>query len=265
MLSTESESVKRSRKISRIVEKVLGTRASARACDVKEIQVSHLHDIVFHGVKSRKVAIVMAGGPASGKSTVLDAFLTSLQRDRSEFAIIDPDLMLTSLQAFKDLSEQDALHALARTASKSRNSKSKTTTKHVYSATQDCFSTAALLNDTNLQFALENELNIVFDGTGQNFPLISQTLMKEQLFDAGYKVYMCIVTLDIPTALERAKIRELRTKRVVPESVIREIHTKVLKNIPKYKALGFIHQLVVYDNTTETPVRVYDSLAKSSR
>lgn len=214
---------------------------TARACQVQTVQAAGLHDLVFKGVRSKKIAVVMAGGPAAGKSTVLQDFLLSLHRDRDEFAIIDSDLMLTSLSAFKMLRAQNTERGGPSTA------------------TQDCQSTAARLNNANLEFAIKSGLNIVFDGSGRNFNWTYHTLMRAKLHEAGYKVYMCIVVLDIETAVKRAKLRGLRTGRFVPQDVVRDIHRDVLDNIPRYKKLTFLQQLVIYDNNGKVPVVVFDS------
>lgn len=214
---------------------------TARACQVQTVQAAELHDLVFKGVRAKKIAVVMAGGPAAGKSTVLHNFLSLLHRDREEFAIIDSDLMLTSLSAFKALLAQDTGKGGPSTA------------------TQDCQTTAARLNNANLEFAIKSGLNIVFDGSGRNFNWTYHTLIKSKLHDADYKVYMCIVVLDVETAVKRAKLRGLRTGRLVPEDVVRDIHKDVLENIPKYQGLAILQQLVIYDNNGKIPNVVFDS------
>lgn len=215
--------------------------APRRSCQVRAVQASALHDMVFN--KVAKVAVVMAGGPAAGKSTILNKFLLSIGRRKEDFVILDSDLILTSMLAFKHLTRRNAQNAVSPST-----------------ASWDCFPTATRINIVNLDYAIDNGLNLVFDGTGQDFAWTSDTLMKQRLRSRGYLVYMCIVTVDIETAVERARIRGELEKRFVPAEVVRRIHTNVTANIPLYKGLDFLERLVIYDNTRASPVVTFDSL-----
>lgn len=196
----------------------------APECQSNATDEVRIRSLVFGSVK--KLAVFMIGGPASGKSTVKSLYLKSINRNEDEFAIIDPDFVLVNLPAFKHLEASVAADA--------------------------CYSTAAQINDYNLEYALENNFNIIFDGTGRNFEWTSGLM--QRMREKQYTIHVCIVTLDVTTAIQRSDERARRTGRTVPTDVIKSIHTAVNANIKRYMQLPY--SITVYDNGGAIPVVV---------
>jgi predicted ABC-type ATPase len=207
------------------------------ACDTSPDEEAEIRNQIFRRVK--KHAIVLIGGPASGKSTVRDAYLRKIGRSEEEYVTLDPDFILTSLQSYR-------------------------TAQRAGAEPPDCYPVAYAINDRNLEYALENNMSVIFDGTGRDFNWTARELVERMLVSSGYIVHLCIVTLDVEIALTRASERAKRTGRVVPESVIRKIHTEVNHNIPLYKRMTAPARIVVVDNSGPTPRFIYDSQPVSS-
>ena len=198
-------------------------------CKVTQEEEIKLRNELFNPIPVR-TAIVLIGGPASGKSTVIDHYLFDHKWNKQSFVTIDPDHILTNLSEFKRLKEHD--HKTAASI---------------------CYSVAADINNRNLAFALQNFYNIIFDGTGREFDWTSQHLINGMLISRGYTVHLCIVKLDVEIAKQRAKSRGEITGRVVDANVIESIHNQVNSNIPKYMKLDFVDTASLYDNSDTTP------------
>ena len=194
-------------------------------------EIQQIHQDVFGKVK--KIAIVMVGGPASGKTSIRDLYMKSINRTVNEFAVIDPDMVLESLGEYKLKREKNAT-----------------------SAAKKCYSVASQINDNNFLFALDNNYNIIFDGTGKDYEWTYNTLIRS-LMNKNYNVYICIVTLAVSVAIDRALARALITGRTVPEKTIKQIHIQVNEATQKYKMLNDMYTIVQYDNTSSVPTLVF--------
>jgi predicted ABC-type ATPase len=204
----------------------------ATTCVTTPEEEEEIRSKIFGRVK--KHAIVLIGGPASGKSTVKEAYLKRIGRNDEEYVTLDPDFILTSLRAYQS-------------AQQSQSEK------------PNCYPVAYEINDRNLEYALKNNASIIFDGTGRDFNWTANELIERMLVKNGYIVDLCIVTLDVDIALRRALGRAERTGRHVPDSVIRQIHADVARNIPLYRGLKTPARIVVVDNSGPEPQFVYDS------
>jgi predicted ABC-type ATPase len=93
--------------------------------------------------------------------------------------------------------------------------------------------------------------DIVLDGTGN-----SSVESLQGKIDAaranGYQVVANYATVPTNVAVERANARAEKTGRVVPESVVREIHASVSSVFPQ--AAGSFDKVNLWDNTGRTPV-----------
>lgn len=74
--------------------------------------------------------------------------------------------------------------------------------------------------------ATERRYNLVVDGTGDSEPGKFAERLREQR-EAGYGVKVVVVDTHVEVAIDRAEKRALRTGRMVPEPVIRQIHHDV--------------------------------------
>lgn len=95
---------------------------------------------------------------------------------------------------------------------------------------------------------LRGRLGLIIDGTASDpTKLVTR---KRELEELGYDTYMVFVNTTLDVALKRNQMRD----RVVPEKFVREAHTEVQANIPKFKA-AFGKNFVQVDNSKELTQR----------
>lgn len=99
--------------------------------------------------------------------------------------------------------------------------------------------------------AYANGQNVVLDGTG-NSSIESLQGKIDTAHSYGYKVVGNYATVPSDIAVERANSRAARTGRVVPESVVREIHASVSTVFPQ--AASQFDKVNLWDNTGRSPV-----------
>ena len=143
-------------------------------------------------ISDEKIAVIMIGVSASGKTTLKKKFIeTYLKKRMNEFVDCDSDFILNQLK-------------------KMHNNQDK-----------NCYYNGSEINDIIYTFAQRNNLNIILDGTGSDYIWTSGQI--ENLYNIGYTIYICIVKVDLEVAIGRAKSRETETGRKVPEDKIRNI------------------------------------------
>ncbi len=159
----------------------------------------------------RPQAILMMGGPASGKSSALR------ELDLEGFAVLDSDWVKTQIPQYSEARAADARDAAFS----------------VHAESSDVVSRAFIE-------ARNNRINIVMDGTGKSVDKYLRYI--DALKRAGYDVKIVFVHVDEETAWERAKNRAEETGRWVPEEVVRGAYAKIPHNLGTYvqKADSFI-------------------------
>lgn len=174
---------------------------------------STITDGLFEGVEKPKpgeqqVFTLMGGGPAAGKSTVLDDPEFGLPTEK-QAARIDSDGIKGKLPEYGQM-----VKAGDASAAGFAHEESSALAKRAMAAGR------------------ENGYNVLLDGTGDGS---EKSLMKKinEARDAGMKVEGCYVTCPTETALERAIARGQRTGRVVDPMVIKKTHAEVSRLFPK--------------------------------
>jgi len=159
----------------------------------------------------RPQAILMMGGPASGKSSALR------ELDLEGFAVLDSDWVKTQIPQYSEARAADARDAAFS----------------VHAESSDVVSRAFIE-------ARKNRLNIVMDGTGKSVDKYLRYI--DALKRAGYDVKIVFVHVDGETAWARAKKRAEETGRWVPEEIVRGAYGKIPYNLGTYaqKADSFI-------------------------
>jgi predicted ABC-type ATPase len=145
--------------------------------------------------------VVMGGGPAAGKSTILESGQVSLPKNTVE---VNADTCKTKLPEWD-------------TAGANRASVTHAESSYLAKRTQAA--------------AFERKQNIVLDGTGDTSPA-SMTGKIDTARAAGYKVEAHYVTLPTDMAVANALARGQKTGRFVPEEVIRTTHAGVSTTFP---------------------------------
>lgn len=163
----------------------------------------------------------MGGGPASGKSTIIDSGDVRLPPGH---VIANADEVKGILPEYK---------AGVRRAHPNAAS-------FVHEESSD-------VAKRLVREALEGSYNTVLDGTG-NGSLASLAKKTEQARAAGVKrVIGEYVTVDTEEAVRRAAQRGARTGRQVPESVIRDTHAAVSRVFPDAARANLFDELRLYD------------------
>lgn len=164
-------------------------------------------------------AILTAGGPGSGKSTVVQNIIggTGLKNVNSDiFYEFFAKMQNLNLKGLTGTEKSKELRDLA----------------HIYK------------NKALIQF-IQGRLGMIIDGSGRNFNRIIDSV--ELLKSLGYDVMMLFVNTDIDAAMQR----NLNRERVVPTDYFYTAHKQAQTNLHKYKQY-FGDDLVIVDNSDDT-------------
>ena len=117
------------------------------ACDITPTtdEVDSFLDDRLKNASADKIAIVLVGGPGSGKSGAKLDTVRLLEKEPHEFVNIDPDEILTKL----------------------------------FNNNTKCYEKVSVINNKSYEMAIEQNKNIIFDGTGRNFEWYSQNVIKK--------------------------------------------------------------------------------------
>lgn len=177
----------------------------------------------------RKVAVLMAGGTASGKSTILKKIMSA--EAQKHFVMVDPDGIKEMLPEFQEGLKGNAMNSAFMTHEESSD-----------------------IADELRARALKAGKQVILDGTMKNTEKY-EALIK-QIKKDGYITHGVMVDTDIDTAKASSDARANRTGRYVPHSVIENIYPAVRKSFPKLKHL--FHDFSIWDRRGAEPQKVMD-------
>lgn len=173
------------------------------------------------------VATFYGGGPASGKSETLKPVKPGV--------VSDADAIKAQLPEYQEMVKAGDMTASTYTHEES-----------------------SLISYQISARAMARKLNLVLDGTGDKS--IENLAGKVQdVRKAGYEVHGRYVTADTETAVARAMERAKKTGRMVPPSVIRDIHQGVSKVFPQALSQKLFDSVELYENNGpkgSVPVKV---------
>lgn len=191
---------------------------------------SALHDKIVsnitggHKSHNHPIATFLGGGPASGKSKVM---LSS--GGDSDSAVIDADGIKGQLPEYKALVDAGDKRAAAYAHEESSTIAAKA-----------------------LKAAADKKINFTLDGTGDSsFEKLSGKA--DQARKSGHLVVGKYVTVDTDEAIRRAEKRAQRTGRMVPASVIKEIHGAVSDTFAKAIKHNTFDAAELWDNNGREP------------
>jgi predicted ABC-type ATPase len=174
-------------------------------------------------------ALFMAGGSASGKSTVLRENREMLAPPEQHTVHVDPDR----------IKEQMAAHGMTE-YQEMRDAGDRYAASAVHHESGDI---AALM----VKMAKEAGLNVIIDGTGNSEPGLFRTQL-EEMRDSNYTVDVLYVNRPTQESVNLSIIRAEREGRFVPVEKIREIHKKVSVVFrDEISHLDWLNSLIVYD------------------
>ena len=189
-------------------------------CDVDPpVQESEKEDFIedrLRNASSDKIAIVLVGGPGSGKSVGKGETIRLMKKEEEDFANIDPDEILTGL----------------------------------YNNNNNCYGEVAEVNNKSFDLAMEQNKNIIFDGTGRNFEWYSANVI-QRLKKNGYTVNLVIVMNNPENVFKRIERRASQTGRDVDKEYTESVYKALEEAIPQYRGLScdYVDNIYVFDNS----------------
>lgn len=166
------------------------------------------------------IGLLMGGGPASGKSTVIKGGGLTLDPNT---VTIDSDEAKKGIPEYLDMTAKKDLGA-ARFVHEESSHIAKQTMKR----------------------AAGGQYNLMLDGTG-NGSLDQLARKVDVLRSTGHRVVAHYVTVDTETAVERSNQRALKTGRMVPSDFIRANHRAVSQVVPKAIQAGLFDEFTLWD------------------
>jgi predicted ABC-type ATPase len=234
MLKAKSQKAKSQKAKSQKASKNSDTKKKQFKCTYKESDFTNIKKLMV----PEKIAIFMVGSPGSGKTTLKEYFVNSINKNMTDFINLDPDYIMTQLPKYQQLQSSNETKA---------------------QAAAQCYSSSYVINDVLYTMAQNQNYNIILDGTGKEFKWTSGQI--ENLHYLGYTIYICIVVVNnIDILISRAKQRGIQTGRTIyPETIIK-INNQIKQNIPLYKKNKRAKNIIIYNNDTDKPIEIYNKL-----
>ena len=190
----------------------------------KTMKIDIMKEVLLNeGIKDKHIfkAVFLAGGPGSGKSSVVDAIFNN--PDSSEVkSLTSTGLKVVNLdQAYEYLKKKHKVpvdHADMDAEQRSLSGK--------------LMHKARMIAQKQMEFYLDGKLGIIIDGTGGSYNPIAKK--KKQLEELGYDCYMIFVDTTMKTAMARNSARDTR---VLLDKVVKRTWKSVQQNKKAYKDL----------------------------
>jgi hypothetical protein len=177
-----------------------GAGPTQKANRMNTIKTNWISDALATGTRTETpVAVVMMGGPGSGKSSALRGLTLT------GFVAVDPDAVKAALPLYQELVACGNPEAAAICHAESSK-------------------IAASIRDA----AIAGGYNVLIDGTGKN--LAKMTGIVETLNGAGYETHIVYVEVSLEIGLSRATACAALIGRVVPVSIIEAAYTAIPAN-----------------------------------
>jgi len=175
--------------------------------------------------QSKPQALFLAGGPASGKTSIVRAGGADMNAPAVD---VNPDIVRTMLPEYDELVKRGDKAAAAKTHEE-----------------------ASHLSKMVANLAMARKQNILVDGTGNSGPGKFAGKV-EAAMAAGYDTRVVYATIPTEEAVSRANARGKRSGRFVPEGYLRACHRDVsaryLDGVGKLKVA-----IDIWDNSGKTP------------
>jgi predicted ABC-type ATPase len=180
----------------------------------------------LQNIKRNKNAIIMVGGPGSGKTSGVKIVLDMTKKMLDDYVIVSPDDVLEDF----------------------------------FNSDRTKYAEAIKINNQLYEKALKNNNNIIFDRTGTNFEDYYANVIS-RIKDSGYNVVLCIVYNNYTSAKNRIEERTAKTGRAVDKAYARSSYRDLTFNIPKYIGLNCqkVDEIFCFDNTSTSIELIYRS------
>tara|TARA_R110000851_G_scaffold37986_6_gene97788 strand:+ start:6814 stop:7980 length:1167 start_codon:yes stop_codon:yes gene_type:complete len=167
-------------------------------------------------------AIFLAGGPGSGKSTVINALFGIPPKNKIQSGLTKAGLkIVNSDSAYEYLKSKHSIPPSENDMSdEERSQAGKLMAKSVKIAKKQ------------LSNYLDGKLGIIIDGTGASSNALGKK--KKRIEDLGYDCYMIFVSTSLETAMER---NQKRKERTLLDKVVERSWQAVMDNLKTYKSM----------------------------
>ncbi len=186
---------------------------------------------ILEEVKNPPKALILAGAPGAGKGFILKGI------DLSKYKVYNLD------NEFINLLNQSNISLDLKNLDKEKRSEAAKLMAQAYNK----------LKNEQIPKAIENKESFILDGTASSE---NQTLLlKKELEEKGYKVYMLYVYADLELALKQNQDRFEKSggkDRSLQPSIVMRTWNKVTSNYPKYREM-FGSNLITVSNTGDKP------------
>lgn len=172
----------------------------------------------------KPMAVLMMGGPASGKSSISGGI------PEDHFVRCDADAIKDMLPEF-----QEGVANSARNAARIVHEESSKLVKEVRDA------------------AIKDRKNLLMDGTGKDADKYLDLIAR--LKSEGYHVHLMMPDLDVGTALSRATERAEKKGRWVPHEFIHDAYDTIPHNFTRIA--GAVDDWQLFDTRRKPPVKVW--------
>lgn len=190
----------------------------------KKEKIEIMKEVLLNeGIKDKHIfkAVFLAGGPGSGKSSVVDSIFNNPDSKEVK-SLTSTGLKVVNLdQAYEYLKKKHKVPVDHADMDKDQISLSG---KLMYKA--------RMIAQKQMEFYLDGKLGIIIDGTGGSYNPIAKK--KQQLEDLGYDCYMIFVDTTMKTAMARNSARDTR---VLLDKVVKRTWKGVQQNKDAYKSL----------------------------
>lgn len=183
-------------------------------------------ELLANGVKyDNPTFTIMGGGPAAGKSNIIKNGSVEFRKGTIE---IDSDSIKSRLPEYQQMVKNGDIRAAMFSHEESSH-----------------------IAKLAMKSAAAKGYDYVLDGTGDG-SLGSLKAKSDHARASGYKVVGEYVTVNTEVAVSRARVRGEKTGRVVPDSVIRETHSRVSTILPKAVQEGVFDSVRLWDTNNGT-------------
>jgi predicted ABC-type ATPase len=185
---------------------------------------------------------MLGGGPASGKSTAIDAGVADVPSKKTRDAVqINADTFKEQLPEYARMSDAN---------NRSPND--------FFNAASFTHCESSILVDMIQQRAIDGRKNIVIDGTGDStIDVLSMRVQRAK--ENGYSVAATYLTVPTDEAWNRSKKRAIKEGRYVPEAVVRGTHREVSRIFGEAVSRGLFDTTSLIDGTIQGNPRLIGS------
>ena len=195
-------------------------------------------------------AIFLAGGPGSGKSTVVDKLFGIPPKGKIKSNLTRAGLkVVNSDQAYEYLK---AKHKIPPKDSDLTKDQQRTQGK--------LMARSVKIAKKQLSMYLESKIGIIIDGTGASSNVMKKK--KKMIEDLGYDTYMIFVSTTLETAMERNRNRP---ERSLHDKIVERSWKQVMDNLRLYKSMfgsNFVEVSTEGKQTDSLPSGVQSGISK---